>query len=426
MVDGEEKFKGLLYQDTYMRNMYMKLPEVMLVDVTYKLLDLRMPVCLLLVIEGNGLSELIGLFLVEEESKEVISSIVNNFKEKNEVWSKTAVIMPDKEFTERESFSSCFPDAKLLICLYHALHSFRREVTCEKMSISSAELNRVLEIIQPIAYANSEEAYKVNLKLLQNTKLHTVVDYFMENWDSIKEQWVMFYKDQSFNLGETTNNRIESTFRHVKNVCTKYASLMQFFNEFVSVLKTFRNQRNHSYLMTLHRKSTKLEGLDSTLQPYHEYATPYAFAYIKRQWELSRALDNVTSAHITTIYGCECTLMKSMGLPCRYLFKKRLQEGQNLFDKQFVKDRWRLGYYRTLNSTRFSQVPAPAEDDLESRLVNVIEKENFKSILSQAQKFKKAVYLTQEIASLASEGGMKTFTERYLEARQKHKSLMFW
>ena len=115
--------------------------------------------------------------------------------------------------------------------------------------------------------------------------------------------------------------------------------------------------------------------------------------------------------------------MKSMGLPRKHLFKKRLQEGQNLFDKQFVKDRWTLSYYRTLNSTRFSQVPAPAEDDLESRLVNVIEKENFKSILSQAQQFKEAVYLTQEIASLASERGMKAFTARYAVLKD---ILKFW
>ena len=38
-------------------------------------------------VDGNGLSEIIGLFLVEEESKEVISSVVNKFKEKNEPWS---------------------------------------------------------------------------------------------------------------------------------------------------------------------------------------------------------------------------------------------------------------------------------------------------------------------------------------------------
>ena len=106
---------------------------------------------------------------------------------KNEVWSKTAVIISDKDFIEHESFSFCFPDAKLLICLYHALRSFRREVACVKRYLSSAERNRVLEIIQSIAYANSEESYEVNLKLLQNKKLHTIVDYFMENWDSIKE-----------------------------------------------------------------------------------------------------------------------------------------------------------------------------------------------------------------------------------------------
>ena len=76
-----------------------------------------MPVYLLLVVDGNGLSEIIGLFLVEEESKEVISSVVNKFKEKNKPWSKTVVIMSDKDFTERESFSSCFPDAKLLIAM---------------------------------------------------------------------------------------------------------------------------------------------------------------------------------------------------------------------------------------------------------------------------------------------------------------------
>ena len=72
MVDEEENFKGLLYEDACMRNMYMRFREVMLVDATYKLLDLRMPVYLLLVVDGNGLSEIIGLFLVEEESKEAI------------------------------------------------------------------------------------------------------------------------------------------------------------------------------------------------------------------------------------------------------------------------------------------------------------------------------------------------------------------
>ena len=76
----------------------------------------------------------------------------------------------------------------------------------------------------------------------------------------------MFYKDQNFNLGENTNNRLESLFRHIKNVCSKYASLLQFFNEFFSVLKVFIDRHNHNYLMAIHRKPTELDDLDLFLQ----------------------------------------------------------------------------------------------------------------------------------------------------------------
>ena len=95
MVDEEENFKWLLYQDAYMRNMYLKFPEVIVVDATYKILDLRMPVYLLLVVDGNGLREIVGLFLVEEESKESILFIANKFKEKTQSWSKRVVVMFD-------------------------------------------------------------------------------------------------------------------------------------------------------------------------------------------------------------------------------------------------------------------------------------------------------------------------------------------
>ena len=95
MVDEDKNFKWLLYQNTYMRNMYLKFPEVIVVDATYKILDLRMPVYLLLVVDGNGLREIVGLFLVEEESKESILFMVNKFKENTQSWSKRVVVMFD-------------------------------------------------------------------------------------------------------------------------------------------------------------------------------------------------------------------------------------------------------------------------------------------------------------------------------------------
>ena len=78
--------------------MYEKFPEMLLVDATYKLIDLRIPVYLLLMIDGDELSEIAALIILADDTKPVIESVVNIFKNYNHSWEKTAVIMSDKDF----------------------------------------------------------------------------------------------------------------------------------------------------------------------------------------------------------------------------------------------------------------------------------------------------------------------------------------
>ena len=59
-----------------MQNMYAHFSQIFLVDATRKLLDLRMPVYLLMSIEGDRLSEIVAMFIVAEETKEVIQATV--------------------------------------------------------------------------------------------------------------------------------------------------------------------------------------------------------------------------------------------------------------------------------------------------------------------------------------------------------------
>ena len=68
----------------------------------------------MLAVDGNGLTEIVALFLLADESKEVIESAVEAFKKYNSSWTQTKVIMSDKDFTERDAFAGCFPDAKLM------------------------------------------------------------------------------------------------------------------------------------------------------------------------------------------------------------------------------------------------------------------------------------------------------------------------
>ena len=125
---------------------------------------------------------------------------MESFKRHNEAWTKTNLIMAHKDFTERQAFSKCFPSASLLICLYHTLRTFRREITVEKTGITSSERERALEIIRDIFYLKPVDAYEANVNLLKVTEWKTVKDYFFDNWHLIKEQWVSCFKDPVFNL----------------------------------------------------------------------------------------------------------------------------------------------------------------------------------------------------------------------------------
>ena len=74
----------------------------MMFDATYKLIGLRIPVYLLLVVDGDGLSKIVDFFVLSDETKTVIESIVNVFKKYNEAWSNIPVMLSDKYFNERD------------------------------------------------------------------------------------------------------------------------------------------------------------------------------------------------------------------------------------------------------------------------------------------------------------------------------------
>ena len=71
-IDDHNTFSGLFFQDGIMKMVYAAYPEVLLVDATYKLNELRMPVYLLLVIDSNGQSEIVGVFVTHLETADAI------------------------------------------------------------------------------------------------------------------------------------------------------------------------------------------------------------------------------------------------------------------------------------------------------------------------------------------------------------------
>ena len=128
-TDEEKNLKGVFYQDEQMQNMFKSYPEIFLVDATYKLNNLRMPLYVFLVVDGNGESEIAALTLVADKSAETVRQMMKSFKKHNTTWGEIKCIMADKDMTERTVLKEELPGAGLLICLFHTMRSFKREMT---------------------------------------------------------------------------------------------------------------------------------------------------------------------------------------------------------------------------------------------------------------------------------------------------------
>ena len=131
--DEKKNFKGLFFQDDLMKQAFQAYPEILFMDATYKLLELGLPTYLFLSEDSNGQSEITGVCLLTSEDADSMKWMIEVFKRCNDEWRNTRVVMADKDIQERDVIKQCLPESSVMICLFHTLRSFRREISCEKM-----------------------------------------------------------------------------------------------------------------------------------------------------------------------------------------------------------------------------------------------------------------------------------------------------
>ena len=324
---------GIFYQDKEMRHMYHCFPEMVFVDATYKLNDLRMPIYLFVVEDGNGETEIVALWMVAKENEASISGMAEIFKKHNPSWIKMTTVMADKDFVERDVLKEKFPDTQVLICLFHVLKTFRREITVEKLGVTTAERNLALEIIQKMVYAKNEDEYSVLYSELAETNLKSVIEYFNTNWHPIKEEWVECLESNNITFQNRTNNRIECINQKLKAVITKHSCLHQFFIQFLEAVDSLRTERDHRAVMLVQKISVNPYQSGTPEYKYMELLTPYALQFVVKQLGFVSKVKIVDQADDyfmvncsegivkVTATKCTCSFHKSMQLPCRYILQ---------------------------------------------------------------------------------------------------------
>ena len=135
------------------------------------------------------------------------------------------------------------PHVKVLICLYHTLRTFIKEITMDKMSINNAQKTTCLELIQQMTHTEPDVEYNTLHDAFCQAAPPEVKAYFDKNWNPIKEEWVTGFKFSTGNFSNSTNNRLESLNGKLKQVVPKFSSLEHFIEQFFVILPVLRNER---------------------------------------------------------------------------------------------------------------------------------------------------------------------------------------
>ena len=234
-----------------------------------------------------------------------------------------------------------------------------------------------------------------------------------------------------------TNNRLESLNGKLKAVITRYSGMVQFFNDLMQCINSLKLERDHRALQVVTKRRVTTFDKESALSKYMGFLTPFAFDYIKEQFQFSekvKILDNVDDCSckidssegqiIASVTNCSCTFTKSMKLPCRHIFATRRHKGLSEYTEDACAERWKLDHF--LAHHRVFQTSSFLETD-DNELATGIEVIGLDQgcpsrILTEQEKYKKAFQVAQSLAQQLSSLGMNEFREA-LSVLQTIKSM---
>ncbi len=450
-VNEDDELAVLYFQSGHMSDMFEKFSEILLIDGTYNVNSLGMPLYCFMVEDGFGYGRNVFYAATAEENAPHLLKIIQSFKASNSSWSQVQVIVIDKDFTELQTLQQEFPRAKVLFCQFHVIKYLFKQLA--ELDIAKENREEARELIRRLVHACSETEY-TDLKgeLLQVCN-DAFKQYFTKCWDTCKVQWVSFLRDEYLHLANTTNNRLECHNQKLKDVTSRSMSLSEMFANVLLFCRTNAAEYSHkSFTEEFTSRNTENDDI-SGVREITSTCTAYAADRVVEQLKLSQTIQyQLTSEsdgmmpdfvvayndhhHRVSLAtnSCSCSFSKTMGLPCRHLFVVRAAQELPVFDLTTVARRWHKDYQILVGvgaegqeneSERECPVldqeneleECPVLDQVEGEcplsVSSLLVKSRLRGTLSRNQKYTKVVGLGQKLATIVSECGMPDFRRRY-------------
>lgn len=330
-------------------------PEILFVDGTYKLLNSELVVMLIAVHDSDGCTEIVSVGLLGKEDSKTMNWFFESFKSENlEACKKIECIMSDKDQTMRTVMREVFENIPLYLCLFHTQQTFQREITSGKRGITAITVKSCLSHLQQMAHSHSIEKYNELYEELTNFAPQSVKNYFDENWHTCRNEWTVYSMVQG-NLGNNTNNRLESLNAQIKALIPKRRSLPKFIELFFQLIKSRENRIAIRVAKNFTNKSTLKMFTEGSIEQLYcelllEKASDLVLKEIKEHWNLvvvknDQLTCTFSDKEVATVSSCNCRMSTSWKLPCKHIFKTRSHFKISLYCKELCAERWMKTYY---------------------------------------------------------------------------------
>ncbi|KAK1805685.1 hypothetical protein P4O66_019243, partial [Electrophorus voltai] len=359
LVDEGRELSGIYYQDKLMQKHFELFPELLLVDATFTLASLSMTVYVQFAVDGNGESEIVSVFVVNEDA-ETVSAMLDIFKHYNPAWERTQSILTDRGSTDREVYKCCLPRACIQSCPLHTFLSMEREINPETMKVKLKQRQHCLEHMRKMLYSSSVEEYEENVESFYQTGVKPAISYFNRMWNPVREDWVVGLNESClFKQGCT--EWLAAVHYKLSRIACNFSDLKSFFLELKQLSQTLRLGREKQLVKAM----LNTLSLSSSSEPvtaeakYSKMLTPYAHQLVLKQL-LQISNEGVPDVETeggaaavlsgcgpirVTATTCTCPFAALNRLPCRHVFAFRANHGLDLFSEDGVAARWCLKHY---------------------------------------------------------------------------------
>lgn len=348
----------MYFSTNEMRQALSGWPEIVFIDMTYKLLKRGLSVMIIAIRDANRATQIVGVCLLVDEKASTLKAVLNHFKTINEeACNKIVCFMTDKDMTERPVIKKVFPKASLCICEFHVLKTFSSKITTAGMKISVEKRDIILDILNKLTKSRSETEYDVLYKKLCDTAPESVLKYFNKNWHNIRNEWTRYSLSRN-NFGDYTNNPVESTNARMKDEIKPHSTFKDFLDGFFRYYNRRNDLLKYNAGQDIYKRYLRGFARGSDEYLYENYLTPAAFKKVFSEFKRRQPMTFMeisTSQKICwircgftvlrcSIDSCECNDYTSNNLPCRHIFATRQQFKLPLFDRNLCAERWTKHY----------------------------------------------------------------------------------